>query len=65
MNGFEVARRIRQMEGGQAITLIAFSGYGSPEIRQKTVEAGFNAHFVKPMDFDQLLEAINKTTSSR
>ena len=58
LNGFEVARKIREMHGGEAMTLIAVSGYGSSETRQETVEAGFNAHFVKPVDLPTIINCL-------
>jgi two-component system CheB/CheR fusion protein len=58
INGFEVARRIREGQAGEAMTLIAVTGYGSIETRQKAIEAGFNDHFVKPVDMDQLFNTI-------
>lgn len=48
-DGYEVARRLREALGGDAV-LIACSGYGQPEDRQRSLEAGFDAHFVKPVD---------------
>ncbi len=50
MDGFELARRIR--EGGPCanIQLIALTGYGQREDRQRALEAGFNVHLVKPIE---------------
>jgi CheY-like chemotaxis protein len=47
IDGYVVARRLRQAMGAE-ITLIAFSGYGQPEDRRRSLEAGFDAHVVKP-----------------
>jgi signal transduction histidine kinase/CheY-like chemotaxis protein len=49
MNGYEVARQLRQ-EFGSAIRLVAMTGYGQDEDRQRAFEAGFDAHLVKPAD---------------
>ena len=54
INGFEVARRIRQMPASEGALLIALSGYGSPEDKQKAAEAGFDHHLTKPADMEKL-----------
>jgi CheY-like chemotaxis protein len=60
MDGFQVARRIRESEGGRDVFLVALTGY-SGEHRTQAVEAGFNLHLVKPVkpdDLERLLEQI-------
>ena len=57
MDGYEAARRIRQETEG--IRLIALTGWGQDLDRQKAEAAGFNTHFVKPVDLEQLLSTIN------
>ena len=57
IDGFELARRIRQVEEFNKITLIAQTGWGREEDRAESRQAGFNYHLVKPLDF-QLLEKI-------
>ena len=54
LNGYEVARRIRSMESGKRVILVALTGWGQDEDRRRTVEAGFDHHLVKPVDFDAL-----------
>ena len=54
MDGYEVARRLRQMPVAERALLIALTGYGSPEDRLRAREAGFDAHLTKPTDVDQL-----------
>jgi CheY-like chemotaxis protein/anti-sigma regulatory factor (Ser/Thr protein kinase) len=58
MDGFEAARRIRQQQpsGGQAITLVALTGLGQDEDKQRTKEAGFHHHLVKPAKRSDLQE---------
>lgn len=61
MDGYELARRIRAAEaerGGRAIFLVALTGYGRPEDRQRALQAGFSAHLVKPPDPEQLEEML-------
>jgi PAS domain S-box-containing protein len=54
LNGYEVCRRIRQQSWGQAMTLVALTGWGQDEDRHRSREAGFDAHLVKPVDHDAL-----------
>jgi PAS domain S-box-containing protein len=50
INGFEAARRIREQSQGKTLVLVALTGWGQDADRQKSREAGFNAHIVKPVD---------------
>ncbi|MEJ8840058.1 hybrid sensor histidine kinase/response regulator [Ramlibacter sp. AN1133] len=58
LNGHEAARRIRQTPGGSEILLIAVSGWGQAEDRRKSKEAGFDRHFVKPVELETLMEVM-------
>ncbi len=60
MDGYEVARRIRDRHRGPEITLIAVTGYGQPNDRDATALAGFDHHFVKPVDFVVLEERLRQ-----
>jgi len=57
-DGYEVARQIRSASEVQGIILIALTGYGLPEDRLRGEEAGFDAHFVKPLDFEKLTKLL-------
>jgi PAS domain S-box-containing protein len=48
MDGYEVARRLRQQPGLESVVLVALTGWGQQEDRRRTAEAGFNHHLVKP-----------------
>jgi PAS domain S-box-containing protein len=50
LNGFETARRIRQQSWGKDIVLAALSGWGQDEDKRRTRQAGFDYHFVKPIE---------------
>jgi len=50
MNGYDVARELRSLPFGRDIVLAALTGFGQPGDREKTAEAGFDAHLVKPVD---------------
>lgn len=53
-DGCEVARRLRREPELAGLRLIAISGYGRPEDRARALEAGFDEHLVKPVDFKRL-----------
>ncbi len=54
MDGYEVARQIRNQEAGRDVLLIALSGYGQPADREAAEAAGFDRHIVKPPDLVEL-----------
>ena len=56
MDGYEVARRIRARD--PKVILVAISGYGQADDRQRALEAGFDAHLTKPVDPDHLLATL-------
>jgi CheY-like chemotaxis protein len=57
-DGYEVARRLRGLPGCTAITLVALTGYGQPEDRERALAAGFEAHLVKPVDLAALAQML-------
>jgi signal transduction histidine kinase/DNA-binding response OmpR family regulator len=59
MDGYEVARRIRERPDGAGILLVALTGYGRAEDRARSREAGFDHHFTKPVELDALLSLID------
>jgi PAS domain S-box-containing protein len=67
MNGYETARRIRSQPWGKRIVLIALTGWGQERDRQLSREAGFDHHFVKPVDpvvLTKLLASIAQTAAT-
>jgi CheY-like chemotaxis protein len=58
MDGYEVARRIRDLPHGRDMLLLALTGYGSPSDAQRSAEHGFDHHLVKPVDPDYLTHMI-------
>ncbi len=57
MNGYELARKVREMEGGPP-RLVALTGYGREEDRQRARMAGFDLHLTKPVDPRELQEVL-------
>ncbi|HYN09976.1 MAG TPA: response regulator [Vicinamibacterales bacterium] len=60
LNGYETANRIRGQAWGRDIALVALTGWGQPRDRKRTVEAGFDAHLVKPVDQTTLLKTLHE-----
>jgi signal transduction histidine kinase/CheY-like chemotaxis protein len=58
MNGFEVAHRLRTQPESSEALLIALTGYGEPESRSRSAQAGFDFHMVKPADVTLLLSML-------
>jgi len=67
MDGYEICRRIRHESWGEAVKVVAVTGWGQEKDRAKTRAAGFDAHLVKPVQFDELnrlLAEFNKAPST-
>jgi CheY-like chemotaxis protein len=65
MNGYEIARRIRQLPGGEDIVLFALTGWGQQDDRRQSREAGFDQHLVKPVHHSILEALLSGLSSSR
>jgi len=59
MDGYEVARRLRLEPVMRDMKLVAMTSYGQEEHRQRTQEAGFQLHMVKPVDFNKVEELLS------
>ncbi|MFP3559477.1 response regulator, partial [Paraburkholderia sp. SIMBA_049] len=60
MDGYEVARRLRESNARRDTTLIAVTGYGLPSDRIRSAEAGFDHHLTKPVDADELVRLFGE-----
>jgi CheY-like chemotaxis protein len=58
MTGLEVAQRVRRDERFNSCFLVALSGYGRDEDRDKSAAAGFDSHLVKPVNLQELTEVL-------
>jgi PAS domain S-box-containing protein len=58
MDGYEVARQLRQRPAGRATMLVAVTGYGGDEDRRRSREAGFDHHLVKPTDPETVVDLL-------
>ncbi|EHP44120.1 signal transduction histidine kinase [Cupriavidus basilensis OR16] len=59
MDGFETARRLRALPELSGAKLVALTGFGQPEDKRRTLEAGFDLHLVKPADLDELTRLLD------
>jgi CheY-like chemotaxis protein len=59
MDGYQVARRIREEPHGRGMLLLALSGFDAPGDVIRSVEYGFDHHLVKPIDPDQLTRLLS------
>ena len=68
LDGYETCRLLREQAWGQAVVVIALTGYGQAEDRQRTKAAGFDGHLVKPVDLGALtkllMNLLNKDLNS-
>jgi signal transduction histidine kinase len=64
IDGYEVARRLRNSDETRHIKLIALTGYGLADDQRRVLEAGFDMHLVKPVDINHLLDAIGSCTQA-
>ena len=68
LNGYEVAQRIREHEWGTSMFLIAVTGWGQEEDRQRSSEVGLNVHMVKPVEpaaLERLFAELRRTQAEQ
>ena len=63
MDGFELARRMRELPGCRAMALVALTGYGQPADRELSRLAGFDLHLTKPFDVPELQAVVARFAS--
>ncbi len=61
MNGYDSARCIREQPWGKDVILVALTGWGQDEDKRMSKEAGFDHHFVKPVDPTAIEELLIET----
>ncbi|MBA4067047.1 MAG: hypothetical protein C0501_25730 [Isosphaera sp.] len=60
MSGYEVARLFRADPALRSAVLIALTGWGSDNDKQRSKDAGFDFHLTKPVEGDQVTEALSR-----
>jgi len=63
MNGYQLAERVRSEPWGRDLVLIAATGWGQEEDRRRSLESGFDAHLVKPVDPEGLMQLVSGLAS--
>jgi two-component system CheB/CheR fusion protein len=58
MDGYEVARRLRERPEGAHVRIVAVTGWGQEEDRRRSREMGFDLHLIKPVKADTLEELL-------
>lgn len=65
LNGYEAAALIRKQPGGDQMLLLALTGWGQDEDREKTRAAGFDSHLVKPINHEELNKLLHDHAAKR
>ncbi len=65
MSGYELAAELRRTPFGDGLLIAAVTGYGQPEDRRRSMESGFDAHLVKPVTPEALLELVAADRTQR
>lgn len=60
MNGYQLAREVRLLPGYETVPMVAVTGYSMFDDRERSTNAGFNAHMTKPIDPRALLDLIEQ-----
>jgi PAS domain S-box-containing protein len=58
IDGYEACRRMRQRPSHEPIVIVAVTGWGQPQDKQRALEAGFDAHLTKPVELDALARIL-------
>lgn len=61
MDGFEVATRLRAQAAGRPLLLVAVTGWGSEDMRQRARRAGFDLHLIKPVEATAVVDLLART----
>ena len=64
LNGYDATQRIRQMPCGKDIFIVAVTGWGQPDDKRRSAEAGCSAHLTKPVDFAALQGLLAKAEAA-
>ena len=65
MDGYEVCRRLRRTPASADLKIVALTGWGAESDRRRSSEAGFDVHLTKPVDYDELEQALGATAEKK
>jgi CheY-like chemotaxis protein len=60
LDGYELARRLREQPSLQGLVIVAISGYGREQDKQRAFESGFDHHLTKPVDFTVIEKLLGR-----
>ena len=63
LDGLAATRRIREQQGSRRVPIVAVSAHDSADFHAEALAAGCNEYVTKPIDFDQLVELLNRLTA--
>jgi PAS domain S-box-containing protein len=64
VNGYEACRRMRQRPSQKAMVIIAVTGWGQAQDKQRALDAGFDAHLTKPFELEALARILTRSSPS-
>ena len=64
MDGYQLAKRIREEPNGRGMLLLAMTGYSAPGDADRSLEHGFDYHLVKPVDLDHIARLLSEDTGA-
>jgi len=65
LDGYEIARRLRQDPANRRVFLVALTGYGHEQDVERSHQAGFDHHFVKPTDPQEICQLLARLAAAR
>lgn len=65
LSGLDVCRRIRQQPWGRGVVIVAITGWGQDDDRDRTAAAGFDGHLVKPVAYDAVMTLLDQLLAAR
>jgi len=65
INGYDVCRAVRQDPAGADVLMVALTGWGQDTDQQRSAEAGFDVHLVKPVEHEHLRDILLAGTAGR
>ena len=63
LDGYEVGRKVREEPWGRRALMVAVTGWGQPEDRRRSAEAGFDRHLVEPIEIDEIQKVLAEARS--
>jgi PAS domain S-box-containing protein len=65
LNGYDAAKRMREQDWAATVLFIAITGWGQAQDRQRSMDAGFNHHLIKPVDAEELEQLLQTYAAGR